>query len=180
MEMERYVTVAFSYLHDREKARDIFSDCYAYILERRDVLDGDLAGMKGYLMQAVRHRCLDELRKDSVRQAAFRNLCREDEEYLADDNVTRRMEESDVRELMRNAGVKMKKLTFDIYVMSRFAGLSHKEIAEQYGITRNRVAKEIIKAGKVMEMLVSRYLHLLVLAVQLLGTICITEGIRSL
>ena len=85
-----------------------------------------------------------------------------------------------MRELMRNAGVKMKKLTFDIYVMSRFAGLSHKEIAEQYGITRNRVAKEIIKAGKVMEMLVSRYLHLLVLAVQLLGTICITEGIRSL
>ena len=63
-----------------------------------------------------------------------------------------------MREIMRLAGGRMKDLTLDIYTSSRFGGLSHKELAKLYGMTVNRIAKEISKANKIMGLIVRHYL----------------------
>ena len=169
-EKDRYISVAMSYIQDMEKARDIVSmekardivsDSFAYMLERRESLPDDLPRLKGYLMLTVKHRCLDALKHLAARENALKNLYEADMEMLGNDNVTERIMEKDIEDILDRAGARMKRMTFDILVSSRLDGLSHKEIAEKYGITRGRVAKEIMHAMKIMEKLFKDYLHVI-------------------
>lgn len=66
-----------------------------------------------------------------------------------------------MREIIRLAGGRMKDLTLEIYTSSRFGGLSRKELAKIYGLTVNRIAKEITKANRIMELLVRNYLDII-------------------
>ena len=160
-EKERYVLLANIYLNDMEKAKDMVSDSFIYMLEHRESLSDNPLKAKAYLLQAVKHKCLNEIRRDGIRQDTYRNLYNEDVNVLSDDNVTRCIAENDMREIMRLAGGRMKDLTLDIYTSSRFGGLSHKELAKIYGLTVNRIAKEITKANRIMELLVRNYLDII-------------------
>ena len=122
---------------------------------------------KAYLMQTLKHRCLNEIRKDTVRQTTFRNLYDTDIDRLSDDNISRRILEKDIYAILADAGLKMEKLTYDIYVSSRIGGLSHKEIAKLYGLTTGRVAKEIMKATGIMDSVLKKYFLILMLLAML-------------
>lgn len=165
---ERYVALAFRYIGDKEKARDIFSECFAYIFGRRQELSGDLPQMKAYMMQTVKCRCLDHIRLDSARRTSLKRLYEADEELLAEDTVSRKIAEWDLNKMLDAAGVRMDKLTFDVYVSSRLGGFPHKDIARIYGITQNRVAKEIMKAERIFRKIVKEYLHVFVIIIQYL------------
>ena len=158
-ERERYIAVAFRYLQDREKARDVFSDSYAYVLEHRHTLTGDLTKMKIYLMQTVKHKCLDAMRHDDAARKACANLYENSIRMLPGDNITQNVIRQDIYALIRDTGNKISRRTLDIYVSRKFHGLSHKELAGRFGITRSRVAKEISKAGKVIDEIIRRYFH---------------------
>ncbi len=118
--------------------------------------------MKIYMMQSIKHRCFDELKRDTVRQNTLKNLYDTDISLLSEDNVSQRIIENDFYKIIRNAGLKMKKFTMDIYTSSRLGDLSHKEIAALYNISTNRVAKEITKASKIMDTIIKDYLHVTV------------------
>ena len=165
-EKERFVLLASYYTNDVEKAKDIVSDSFAYLLEHRDSLPDSGIKIRSYFLQVVKHKCLNEIKRDGIRQNTYRNIYGVDISVLSDDNVTRHIAENDVRELLRIAGTRMSDLTLDIYTSSRFAGLSHKELAKIYGLTVNRVAKEITKATKIMQLIVKKYMHILVFIVQ--------------
>ena len=47
-----YERIAFSYMYDKEEARDIVTDCFLYLWRHRQEV------VKGYLYFAVRNRCL--------------------------------------------------------------------------------------------------------------------------
>ncbi len=159
-EKDRYISVAMSYIQDMEKARDIVSDSFAYMLERKESLPEDLPRLKGYLMLTVKHRCLDALKHLAARENALKNLYEADMEMLGNDNVTEKIMERDMEWLLAQAGVRMKRQTFDILVSSRLEGMSHKEIAGKFGISEGRVAKEIMQAMKVLKKLFKDYLHI--------------------
>lgn len=161
-ERDRYIAVALSYVQDMEKARDIVSDSFAYLLEKLPVLPDDKSRIRAYLMLTVKHKCLDHLKHLAVKENALKNLYETDIEFLGNDNVTERIMERDIEEILSHAGTRMKRMTFDILVSSRLDGLSHKEIAEKYGISQGRVAKEIMHAMKIMKKLFKDYLHVII------------------
>ena len=134
-ERERYIAVAFRYLQDREKARDVFSDSYAYVLEHRHTLTGDLTKMKIYLMQTVKHKCLDAMRHDDAARKACANLYENSIRMLPGDNITQNVIRQDIYTLIRDTGNKISRRTLDIYVSRKFHGLSHKELAGRIGRT---------------------------------------------
>ena len=166
---EKYISVAKRYLQDSEKAKDIFSDSFAALLERREQLPDDAVKMSIYLMQTVKHKCLNELKRDYARLERRAAITEEDMLLLAEDNVTRHIIERDIMAAMQTAGLKIDKFTFDIYVASRVGGLSHKELSEKFAVTQNRIAKEIMKAGKIMEVLLKDYMHIFILFLMLFG-----------
>lgn len=162
---DKFVSVAFRYIRNHEKAKDIFSESFTSILNHRDSLPETPEKIGTYLMQAVKHRCLNELRRDAVRQEGRKNLLKADCDLLLDDNITRDIVEKDVRKIFSYASTKMGSLTFDIYSASRLGNLSHKEIAGIYGITTNRVAKEIMKAAGIIEGIIRDYVRLIIIIV---------------
>lgn len=172
-EKERYILLADHYLNDMEKAKDIVSDSFIYILEHKESISGDKARIKGYLLQIVKHKCLNELKREEVKQNVYRNMYDIDISVLSDDNITRHIADSDIQVILRIAGNKMKKRTLEIYTACRLRGLSHKELAKIYGVTVNYIAKEISKANKVIEMVIKNYLHIILLIIQSIGNFTI-------
>lgn len=165
-EKERYVLLANHYLDDMEKAKDIVSESFIYMLEHKETISGDRARVRGYLLQTIKHKCLNELKREEVKQNVYRNMHDIDISILSDDNVTRHIANSDIHAILRMAGSRMKDRTLEIYTSSRLGGLSHKELAKIYGVTANHIAKEISKANKVMEMVIRNYFHVIVLIIQ--------------
>ena len=159
--VERFESIAFRYLRDREKARDIVSECYEYVLNRKDSLSGSLAEMKTYLLLMIKDRCLNEIRLDTARRERLKDLFEADSDRLSDDNVSRRMVEWDMRKVLETAGSKMQKRAFDIYVSGKIGGLSYKELAKLYGVTQNRVSKDMYKANKIIQTVIRDYLHII-------------------
>ena len=160
-EKERYILLANHYLNDMEKAKDIVSDSFIYMLEHKETISGDKARIKGYLLQIVKHKCLNALKREEIKQNVYRNMCDIDISILSDDNVTRHIANSDIKAILRIAGSRMKDRTLEIYTSSRIKGLSHKELSKMYGMTVNHIAKEISKANKIIEMVIKNYLHVL-------------------
>ena len=166
-EKERYILLANHYLNDMEKARDIVSDSFIYMLEHKESISGDKARVKGYLLQIVKHKCLNELRREEVRKNVYRHMYDIDICILSDDNVTRHIAGSDIQAILRIAGSRMKDRTLEIYTSSRLRGLSHRELAKMFGMTANHIAKEITKANKIIEMVIRNYLHVILTVILL-------------
>lgn len=154
------VAIAFRYLRNREKAEDVVSDTFEYLLKKKDTLADDRMKIYSYLLCTLKHKCLNELRKDTARQQNLEDLYDADCDLLADDNVSRNIIERDIAGMLGNAGIKVDRQTFDIYMAARFDGVPHKELADRYGITVNKVAKQVMAAGKVIEAAASSYLKL--------------------
>ena len=55
-----YERIAFSYMYDKEEARDIVTDCFLYLWRHRQEVED--RNIKGYLYFAVHNRCLSCLR----------------------------------------------------------------------------------------------------------------------
>lgn len=64
----------------------------------------------------------------------------------------------------------MGRRTFDIYTSCRIGELSHRELSKLFGITPNKVAKEIMKASAIMEKIISDYLKIIILFAAAAGT----------
>lgn len=163
---DKFVAVAFRYVRNLEKARDLVSDSFASLLERKEYLPEDPLKLGIYLMQTVKHKCLNELKHEAVVRGHQReNLARMDRELLSDDSVTEYIMGKEVSGLFAKAASGMSRLSIDIYASSRIKGLSHKEISQQFGISPNRVAKEIMKVSRILETLVRNYLKIFIIVI---------------
>lgn len=162
-ERNRYIDIACSFIHDRDAAKDIISDCYIALLEHPQchLLDAD--AIKGFMYRSVKNRCLNELKRLSVKEIVYHNLHNAEIRYASDDSTTRRIIRNDIKSCLDEAGLKMKKRTFDIFVSSRVAGLSNKELAQLYNLSKGQISKELSKASEIMEAVFSKYLYILLL-----------------
>lgn len=78
---ERMNRVAVSLLHDDDLARDIVHDVFAALLCGRQ----SVAVTGGYLLKAVRNRCLNHIRDCDIHQRVANRYFLDNEEYDADD-----------------------------------------------------------------------------------------------
>lgn len=67
-----FVLLAFSYLHDRDVAEDIFQESVLYILENRDTIT--VANARWYFSRVILNKCLYYLRQSSNRARIRDNI----------------------------------------------------------------------------------------------------------
>ena len=87
----RMYSVASSLLYDEQESKDVVSEVFAYLLES----DTELlpASAEGYLMVAVRNRCLKRLRDKSTREHILHLYATEpqlDDSWQDDEQLSRR------------------------------------------------------------------------------------------
>lgn len=161
---ENYENIAFSYIHDRDAARDIVNDVFVHIWEKRDEIDWS-DNPSGYIYLGVRSRCISWLRKrQTSRRAndemdrAGRFMTESSIAALGDGGSSSRVMHSEVRVLVRKAIGNMPETTREIFLASREEGCTYSEIAERFGVTQRRVAAEMQRALAMLRKCLKDYL----------------------
>lgn len=160
---ERYVRIAYSYVYQMDVARDIVTDSFLYVWERREELDSEV-NLKGYVYLCVRNRCISWLRERSMRTRVEDELSRHAElkrraalDSLSDD-TSDRLFAKEVSDIFREELLRMPALTRAVFEASRNEQMTYKDIALQYGISVRRVTAEIQYALQRLRLSLKDYL----------------------
>ncbi|MGJ1433538.1 RNA polymerase sigma factor [Sphingobacterium spiritivorum] len=143
----RYAVVL--YLHARhmlgqdEEARDVIQELFVGIWNKYDMLDFDLQ-LRAYLYRSVRNMILNIIRHEKVKE----NYLTELETFATTEPVEtdELIRYKELKRLIEKEIERMPKKMKIIFQMSRNQNLSHAEIAEQLGISKTTVKKQVSNA----------------------------------
>lgn len=164
-----FVNIAFSYIRDLDAAKDIVTDSFVYLWERRNELTSQ-TNIKGYVYCCVRNRCNSYLRgklthlkaTDEMTKSAQRNL-QSSLDSLNNDDISNHLFLNEVAAIFQEELAKMPPRTRAIFQASRDEDLTYQEIAEKYGIPVRRVTAEIQTALHTLRHALKDFLVVLVL-----------------
>ena len=144
-----FVLLAFSYLHDRDVAEDIFQESILYILENRDTIT--VANARWYFSRVILNKCLYYLRQSSNRARIRDNIrdsaiMAENISILSDTASDMAAFNADLSGCLEQCRRELPPLAYNIFIDAKIKGLSYKDIAEAHNVTQRRVATEMQRA----------------------------------
>lgn len=144
---ERFVALANSYVHDRAVAEDIVADAFTKFWDARESIELKSCPPQVYILSMVRNKCLNHLRDTASRQRIINAVLREDIAVLESRDVASLMDD-EVGQAISRYLESLPEDRREIFVASRFDGLSHAGIALKYGYTLRKIRRDI---GKTLE-----------------------------
>mgnify|MGYP000038949010 FL=1 len=158
----KFIRFALFYVSNRQAAEDIVTDSFVYYWENKSRLPED-TNVPAYILTCVKNRCLTFLRDTQLHQEILFGI-QELEEWKLQLKISslEACEPFDLftlemHELVRQAMNKLPAKTRRIFLMSRLGDLSHKEIAEQTGLSVKTVEFHITKAIKLLRKYLKNY-----------------------
>ncbi len=153
-----------SYVHDKMVAEDIVTDSLMQVWEemKKRVVDP----VAPFLFTILKNRSIDYLRHETLKQKTHENIR---------DKLNREMEirlrsleasdpdvifSSEIKEILEKTLASLPEKTREVFIMSRFGNKSHKEIAEEFGISVKGVEYHIANAIKILRFSLKDYLVL--------------------
>lgn len=160
----RLCIFAFSYTRQLETAEDIVKDFFINFWNNRQKLK-ITSSLSGYLFRSVHNACVNYLKRDKRRNniLSIEELNRREikiNEPLSDDYPPGIIF---VKELENQIFLEIEKLPDsckEIFKLSRFDGLSNKEIANSLNISENTVKVQLYRALKNLKKALSGHLFL--------------------
>lgn len=148
---ERYSTVMYVYaknlVRDADEAEDLVQDIFASLWYKSSSLElkGSLAS---YLYSAVRYRFIDLVAKKKVRTDYAETLQTlvDEGDYSTDSYIN----EKELLALIEKEVAKLPEKMREVFQLSRNAGLSHREIAEQLSVSEKTVKNHINHALRIL------------------------------
>ena len=143
--------VARRYL-DEEGARDVVQEVFLHLMEKAEETDIHTS-LRSYLYRAVIHTCLNHLKHDKVKEEyalEFRIRLLEDEQKRLEERGDVLMMEKELLLQVQQVVASLPEKNKKIFEMSRFGGLSHREIAEKMNISVRTVETQIYRALKTL------------------------------
>ena len=71
-----FENIAYSYVHDREVAKDMVTDVFVHLWSHREEIDWDV-NLKGYVYMGIRSRCISWLRRQQSARKAHDYMARD-------------------------------------------------------------------------------------------------------
>jgi len=139
---------AYSKLQNREEARDIVQELFVTIWLKREDLN-ICTNLAGYLYNAIRNRVLNKIAHQQVEShhlSSLRDFIIKQEsitDFLVREKELTFIIESEIARLP----AKMR----EIFMLSRKASLSHKEIASQLSLSEKTVKNQVNNALKILK-----------------------------
>ncbi len=151
---------AASILCDRSVCEDIVQNVFVKLWADRETLRVE-SSLKGYLIRAVRNGCLDELR--------HRQVLNEHHEWVI---LSHKVPEnefdsyilySDLNTHIEKALTQLPEPLREVFTLSRFKGLKHREISEKLEISVRTVEDRLSKSLKILRQLLKEFIALFLL-----------------
>ena len=136
---KRLLQLSERFLNDKEEARDAVSDIFAHIADGSIQLPQE--NPEGYLMVCVRNKCLDRIRKLSLRERLQRHLTMDTERFNSIET-----EEDKLQELMTYAEQTLTPQTWNVFILRFQQGLKYREIATRLSVSEITVYKHLTQA----------------------------------
>jgi RNA polymerase sigma-70 factor (ECF subfamily) len=146
-EYYRPLTVfANKYLGDLDASKELVQDLFVSIYENRTSLI-ITTSLRAYLYQAVRNRCLNQLKRDEVRRVYQTQAARKQDigETLEEQILVNELEHQIFR-IISQLSPKCR----EVFILSRVKGLKNQEIADSLEISRRTVETHITHALKTL------------------------------
>lgn len=146
----RLCTYAVSFVSRNEIAEDIVTDIFLKLWEKRDFLI-ITNSVSSYLFQSVKNSSINYL----LREKSRKQMVSENEVKLLDLKIIYPVSDEhpyaeligqELEKKIREGIDKLPERSREIFYLSRFEELSHKEIAEKLGIAENTVKAHIYKS----------------------------------
>ncbi len=165
---KRFTSFAYMYVRDMNLAEDLVQEAFAYYWEHKDSLSDD-TNIPAYVMTSVKHYCIDYLRRKQLEQQAVKNIgalqiwelqtrLESLQEFEPDEIFT-----EEIKHIVNKALDTLPERSRYIFNRSRVECMSHKEIAEELGITTKGVEFHISKVTKVLRFVLKDYLYVVIL-----------------
>ena len=142
----RFIHFASTYVHDEAVAEDFVIESIMYYWENKERLPSDI-NIPAYVLTVLKHKCIDYLRNQQVRQIATLEELEPNEIFTAE-----------IQEIVNRTLETLPEQTRRIFAMSRYENKSHKEIADLLNMTTKGVEYHINKATKVLRIALKDYL----------------------
>lgn len=163
---DRYVSIARSYVRDTAIAEDIVGDAFTKFWDNRSEIQITSAP-EAYILQAIRNRCLNHMRdkcnqirlQQEIHNDRYKVLAKEIE-LLSSEDISF-LFETDISSILNRILDNVPELSKEIFVSSRFRGMTYKEIAEKYNVSERKVKREIQKILELMRIGLKDYLPVL-------------------
>jgi RNA polymerase sigma-70 factor, ECF subfamily len=151
---------AYSYkiVKDVSIAEEVVQNIFFKIWEKRSSLGFNVT-IEKYLYKAVYNESIDVYRKTSF-ENNFKNELKQDP-FLYDEPFDA-LSNKELANKLQNAIDKLPDKSKEVFLLSRYACLSYKEISEKIGITPKGVEFHIIKALKILRVELKDFRYLLI------------------
>jgi RNA polymerase sigma-70 factor (ECF subfamily) len=128
------------YLHSKELSEEIALEIFTYIWEKRRTLQIRTT-FKSFLFSSAKNKAISLYRKEQKKMFTSLDL---GQSVLQEDSSSQQlMENSELRDIINLAINKLPEKSKQIYQLAWEENLSHKEIAEQLGITPKTVENHV-------------------------------------
>lgn len=146
---------ARKFVHDQDMAREIVQDMFVNFYEKSAVLTIQTS-LKAYLYQSVRNSCLNVMKLEKTHlthHAVLSSLSGTGEADWTD-----KMMETELENMICQVISRLPEKCRQIYLLSRQAGISNREIAQKLNISIRTVETQVSKALKILRKKLDQYL----------------------
>lgn len=166
--IEKYHSLFVSYYGDlcnyaslyipRHDAEDVVSDIFTILIEAKDPAEVS----RNYLYTSVKNRCLNRIRNGKSDKIYQEYIAEKLSEYfeVPDESML-----SDIKNQLCDAIKELPERYRQTFVLSRFSGMSNKEIADELGLSVRTVESYITSALKILRIVLKDYLFFLLMII---------------
>jgi len=153
---DKFVRFAYRYVRDLQVAEDMTSEAFVYYWENRSRLPEDM-NVPAYILTSVKNQCLSFLRHQDIHEHVTFNIL-SDMEWEQASRIARleAFEPSEVftdeiQQLVDKILKALPEQTRQIFLMSRYQYLSHREIAQKLNLSTKSIEFHISKTLRVLK-----------------------------
>ena len=145
-------------LNDRDQIKDLLQEVFTALWQNRSSLTPE-SHLGGYLYATMRYRIIKLIAHKKVESVYFESLAA----FNMHDNRTADylVREKELGQLIESEIIRLPEKMQEVFRMSRQSHLSHKEIAEELGLSETTVKKHVNNALKVLRLKLGALLSLL-------------------
>lgn len=166
----RFVVIANSYVRDYSLAEDLVADSFMHFWESRSDIDLSSGNIPSYILGIVRHKCIDALRRQqlqlSTQEKLYRHNLRNIQanlDSLEECDLAKMLFRKEVENIFRKRMNEIPSLSAQIFMSSRFEGLTYQEIAQKHDVSVRKVTREIQRCLKLLREDLGEYLPVFML-----------------